>query len=790
IWKTVSLLSRPDIRDWVRFRLDQGIDHVLVDEAQDTSPAQWQIINAVTEDFHAGEGNSLKDRTHFVVGDEKQSIYSFQGADPREFSVQQKRLRKNVLAAGKDFKNARLDLSFRSTEDVLHAVDEVFRNAENARGLMEDGNPPPHDAIRKRDAGEVQVWPLFVKQKQEERANWLDPIDRDGPNDPALQLARRISATVKDWVDNQPSGIDEPLTYGDILVLVRKRDRFIPALTRTMKDDGIPVAGADRLKLLEHIAVEDLLSAGRFVLLPEDDLNLACLLKSMFFDISDPELFDLSHKRGGQSLYDRICELADEVGDDKQVTAKSLKEMLEELQEKARQSGPFEFYAWLLGAKGGRRKILARLGMEAEEVIDAFVDQTIGFVRDGGIGLEGFIQQLTKANPEIKREQELGRDEVRILTVHAAKGLEARVVFLVDSCGKPWNANHRPKVMTLDAPQTPFVWVPNSQDQTPVTEAMTLRAQADAEAEYRRLLYVGMTRAADRLVVCGYRGIREPDYPHWHSMVHKSLVETSTLIANEAGEEIGFRWVKEVRSETDTGTAKPKAPEKQKIYCPDWLFSKVEAEPPLPRPLTPSGAYALIDEALKENRRPVFEEAADGQQDGDHALEFGSVVHRLLEVLPDLDAGIRQTRADEFLLARCRHWSEDERVRVLRMVEKLLTSSEFGFLFEAGSKSEVPVVGSLVTRSGTRLVSGQIDRLLVSESGVLIADYKTNRIVPEHFDQVPADYIAQMSLYRHLMQEVYPDHDVICGLLWTSLPEFMPLPPEILDEALDSIKNG
>jgi len=788
IWKTVNLLKRPDIRDWIRYRLDQGIDHVLVDEAQDTSPAQWEIINAVTEDFFTGDSARNKSRTVFVVGDEKQSIYSFQGADPKEFDHQKRMLDKQVSVIGKSLKKARLDLSFRSTKDVLHAVDLVFENRENAIGLTQDGVAPPHDAIRANDPGEVQIWPVFAKQKTEKRDSWLSPIDRETANDPAVLLAKRIALSIKEWVGKPLPGTGEPLRFGDILVLVRKRDRFITALTRTLKDEGLAVAGADRLHLLEHIAVEDLLALGRFVLLPDDDLNLASVLKGIFIGLTDRELFDLAHDRKTRSLIEQLEFCAGEKAHPAYETASAVMPLLEEFHLKGRALDIFDFYAWLLGARKGRKKILSQLGMEAEDVLDAFMDEIVAFTRDGGTGLEGFIAQLTKANPEIKRELELDRNEVRILTVHASKGLEARAVFLVDSCGTPWISSHRPKVMEVGTQSTNagFVWVPTSADQTSVTINATEQAEAATHAEYRRLLYVGMTRAADRLIVCGYRGTREPKHDHWHRMVNEALAPTATPIPENLGG--GIRWVKEERDPVPVVQQQQTAADGQiDIELPDWLSIPARSDPPLPKPLTPSGACALIDEALKEQRHPAFEKTEDGSP---FALQVGNTIHRLLEILPDIPEPDRMQAAEAHVASTGVEWPEATRRDILRKVQTILSTDPFKEFFQTDSKAEVPVIGGLETCSGLRLLSGQIDRLVLYPDRVLILDYKTNRNIPRDPETYPMEYVTQLALYRHLIRKIYPSHRVECALLWTNGPELAFLTDEALAAALETVKNG
>jgi len=790
IEKSASLLTRADIRDWIRYRLDRGIDHLLVDEAQDTSPKQWQIINAITEDFHAGETAGSANRTVFVVGDEKQSIFSFQGAEPSEFDRQEKELKRRVTHAERNYHAGRLELSFRSTQDVLHAVDAVFAIEENARGLTQSGNNPVHDAIRTTEPGEVQIWPLFKQEPPQQTESWLDPIDKDSAGDPAVQLAEKIADTIASWVNKPLPGMRRPLKFGDILVLVRKRDKFLTAFTRTMKDKGLAIAGADRLTLTDHIAVEDLIAMGRVVLLPEDDLSLACVLKSVFFNIDEETLFHLAHERDGASLYQHVKMISN---DDEHAQNKIAQEIIANLDaiiSFGQSARVFDFYAYLLGKMHGRRKILARLGTEAEEVLDAFLDEALSFTNDRNGGLETFITELTNAEPEIKREVELERDEVRVLTVHSSKGLEARAVFLVDHCGPAWTEKHRPPVLEVETEGSApaYLWLANSEQHVPATRNSVTRVAEAAEAEYRRLLYVGMTRAADRLVVCGYHGLREPSHPYWHQMVKNALVETSVEIHNESGDVDHWKWVSK-----DQPAVKAEPAEKQSsdnsglANMPNWLFRSPNADPPLPRPLTPSGAHALIDRESLSEETLQFE----GRTEYDsHALKKGNATHKLLEVLPDIAIENREQLARQYLSQTCNEWTDVQREEVLASVFKIFSDASFGYLFNGTAKAEVSVAGRLDVNSGSMLVTGQIDRLVVSDSRITVLDYKTNRYVPETIDTVPDEYITQLALYRELVSRIYSDKTIISALLWTQKPQIMPIHDDMLDASLDKIVNG
>jgi ATP-dependent helicase/nuclease subunit A len=784
--KCAILLARSEIRDWIRYRLDNGIDHMLVDEAQDTSPKQWEIINAITDDFHSGESAGNSNRTVFVVGDEKQSIFSFQGAEPEEFDKQRRQLEKRVIAADKKFHSGSLDLSFRSTQDVLHAVDEVFKLPEAFKGLTQSGDTPVHDAVRSAHPGEVQVWPLHVAEKSSDPDSWLDAVDKKPADDPAVLLARQITQSIGDWVGKKLPGMDRPLKFGDIMVLVRKRDRFLTAFTRTMKDAGLAIAGADRFVMTDHIAVEDLLALGRIVLLPEDDLSLACVLKSVFFNVDEEMLFAFSHGREKLSLYDQIIKLSK---DGSAHAAKILKE-LDTIFNIGRALSVYDFYAFLLGKMEGRKKILARLGMEAEDVLDAFLDEALEFTNNRNGGLETFITELTNAEPTIKRELEMERDEVRVITVHSSKGLEASVVFLVDHCGNAWTEKHRPEILEIrnEPHQKGYLWLDSSSRHFEETRESTELVRQAAEAEYRRLLYVGMTRAADRLIVCGYRAATEPKHTYWHAMVTQALTDSASTIKNEAGETIALRWVSKEQSAISEKQTEEQ--ESAALSCldnpPAWLFEPAKADPPLPRPLTPSGAYALIDPDSLTEDSMKFSETPEKNT---IAIQRGNATHKLLEILPDVPVDSRPALARDYLEKTCPTLSFKQQGKIIDEVFGIFTNEAFKPLFEGEAQTEVSLAGRLDIKSAGMLVTGQIDRLVVGDETVTILDYKTNRIVPNSPQEAPEEYITQLALYRELVARIYKSKRIISALLWTQTPELMVIPDEMLDSALETIKN-
>ncbi|WP_075997713.1 double-strand break repair helicase AddA [Salaquimonas pukyongi] len=791
ITKTCNLLSREGIGAWVRYKLDYGISHVLVDEAQDTSPLQWKIIEAVTQDFFAGESSHSQTRTLFVVGDEKQSIYSFQGADIREFDQQKRQFRRRVQSAGqKATPEDSLSLSYRSVPEVLSAVDQVFSLPENARGLGETATTR-HVANRFSHSGDVIVWDMMVKPKRNEPESWLDdPSEQTG--DAELRLAGRIADTIDRWVmrGERLPGHDRPIRCGDVLILVRKRDRFVRAMIRKLKEKGLPTAGADRLKLTEHILTEDLLALGRFAINRIDDLSLAGVLKSPIFDFSEDELFQLAHGRKGRLLYDTLAERAAADPDSRWAPAASQIEWIIGI---AGTLSVYGFYARLCAHLDLRRRYVARLGHEVEEILDGFLQAALDHDANSGLGLQAFIETLASAEPEIKREIELESDEVRVITAHSAKGLEKPVVFLVDPGGPAYSASHRPKIAWTedDAP----LWIAKSEHRIGLSDRFFTEAERAAEEEYRRLLYVGMTRAADRLIVCGYTSERHQSAENWHAMVKRGL-EAPPLDAKlngrlEAFDDHGhpaWRW--KIDHASSGKAVKPEEDAEKDLSdvtaLPVWI-APVRQEPSPPRPLSPSGVLQVLE--IGEPSAPVVTGGGDG------AMVRGTVIHHLLQILPEIapdkrtDAVRRYFAASRFrtLTGQLPREMQD---KIASDIPALLQNPAMADLFGPNSRAEVEIMGKIVLSGAERTVHGKIDRLSVMEGQVIVADYKSGSQIPESPDAAPLEYLAQMALYREILKPLFPGRKIISRLIWTAGPTIMELDDPLLDHILERLAIG
>jgi ATP-dependent helicase/nuclease subunit A len=779
--KTLGMLDRVS-SGWVHYKLDRGVDHVLIDEAQDTSPRQWDIVAHIIAEFTAGEG--ARDgitRTVFAVGDEKQSIFSFQGAAPHEFDLRRRELHRRFSAAGLKFDPVSFTYSFRSGAAILHSVDHVFREPEIYRSIHSaDIGHPLHNALSDAGPSLIELWDLAQADDRQDIEGWRAPFDGVSVTSPEVKLARRIQAEIRRLVESGTmtghAGERRPLRYGDMLVLVRRRGNAFDAVIQALKHANIPVAGADRLKLTEHIAIIDLMNLADALLLPQDDLALAVSLKSPLFGLGDDDLFTLAHARRG-SLRRALDEHA--ASDDR---FKPVLRRLEACEIRARQETPFAFYAWLLGGDGGRARILRRLGLEANDALDEFLELALSYERRAPASLQGFMAWLRSADTEIKRDMEISRDEVRVMTVHGAKGLEASVVFLVDTTSSPSDTQ---RLRLIHLPHgnegKVVVWAGRkADDPVPVAAARTAML-AETEDEYRRLLYVAMTRAADRLIVggCMPGNMNSVRKLCWYDLIAKGLADSGL---QEQTMETPHGQVKRfARPEDATTLGPPVTAVPERIELPSWLQTPASPDIGDDNVLRPSGGEGG-DRALR---------SGESIQTRVLALKRGTLVHRLLQSLPDVAADSRRDVALKFLARNAADWSGADREALVVKVLGLIGEPRFAAVFAPGSRAEVSIVGRL-ERPGRppALVSGQIDRLVVTESEVLIVDFKTNQAPPKRPDDTPAGYVRQLALYRAVLRKLYPYLPVRAALLWTETLEFAEISASALDAELASAHLG
>jgi ATP-dependent helicase/nuclease subunit A len=781
IGKTLKLLTTVN-PSWVHYKLDRGIDHVLIDEAQDTSAPQWEIISRLVAEFTAGAGAREQSRTIFAVGDEKQSIFSFQGAVPKKFDEMRRLFESAYAAIGADWRYLRFEHSFRSGANVLGAVNEVFAARDvYASVTTDEAGIAPHLALPDAAPGVVEIWPLVRPQERREIEGWDAPFDALSLTSPQVRLAERIADTIGDGIANRGTIGRErrPMTAGDVLVLVRQRGPLFEAIIRALKQRHIKVAGADRLVLTEHVAVVDMMALADALLMPDDDLALAVALKSPLFGLTEDELFALAFDRKG-SLRAALARKATE-----DLAFAAAAALLERCAGQARHGSPFGFYAWLLGTAGGRAKFLRRLGPEAIDALDEFLALALDYERREAPSLQGFMAWLRAAETEIKRDMEITRDEVRVMTVHGAKGLEAPLVILADTTSAP-QGPRPPRLLALPAqraaPGTPdrLVWAGRKDTDVQAVADARQRARSEAEDEYRRLLYVAMTRAADRLIVAGCEGMKKRPDGCWYDLILAGLRDRDGFETVGDGDTQIWRY----RKVADMAVAVPAEPPAEAAPTPAWpawLRRNAPADAERPAAITPSEG----DETTPSER------AAGGGETRAVAIARGLLIHRLMQSLPDIAPERRAEAARRYVARAGAAFAAADQEAFVATTLRLLDEPRFAALFSPGSRAEVPIVGRIARPGRTPLlVSGQIDRLAVTTTAVLIGDYKTNRPAPRALAEVPRSYVRQLALYRTVLAKLYPDRPVRAVLMWTDVPDLMELSADVLDAEIARLTSA
>ena len=791
--RTVDLLTQRTSAAWVLYKLDGGIEHVLIDEAQDTAPEQWAIVSALTEGFFAGIGSrrfgaGTVERTVFAVGDEKQSIYSFQGARPERLAREAQGYQTRVEGAGFAFKGMPLATSFRSTPEVLSFVDAVFAAPERTTALVGEqvAAIPPHEAIRKEDQGCIDLWPLYQDVKAPEREAWDDPVDEEAPDSARKRMARALAEEVRRQVETGVTVQDKstrelrPADYGDFLILVRRRDATFEEIIRALKTAGVPVAGADRLRLSSHIAFSDLVSLARFALYPDDDLSLAEVLRSPFCDVDEDSLYDLAGSKTERRKLWR--ELRDRASERPEWTrARSLLDFAID----TRGRDPFAFFSGLLNrvddtGLSGRARVLARLGREAEEAIDETLNQVLAAEDRGGLDLETALAMLEQADVEVKRELEGPRGEVRVMTVHGAKGLEAPVVILPDTTSKARGMG--PALMPValeDGAEGWLMGLGRKEEDAPA--AASARAARDQRAleESLRLLYVALTRARDRVIVMG-RGLSNRaegfEDGSWWSILAETFERLGPQVRDIGEDRRRYGHDPIVLGRGSAAVAAPAT------IVPAWV-RRAPAVDPSARYVSPSQAKGAKRAAAPSPL--AVASAGEGAPLG--RFRRGDLIHRLLERLPEIAPDARPDAARR-LLARERGLSDDQREEMIAAAHRVLHDPRFAPVFGPGSRAEVALVGSAPDLPPGVSINGRIDRLVITPDRVLVVDYKTNRPAPDRIEDADPSYVAQMAVYVAVLRALYPDRPVEAALVWTDGPKLMAVPEKQMAEALAALR--
>lgn len=726
-----DLLSDASVAAWVLFRLDGGIDHVLVDEAQDTSPEQWRVIELLTAEFSAGEGTRPGGRTLFVVGDKKQSIYSFQGADVAAFDEKQALFSAKFTAARQAFQTLPLEYSFRSSPAILNLVDAALSDL-SPEAL---GATVSHRACFPDLPGRVDLWPIIEADEETEEIAFEDPVDLIRASHPVAQLADRISAEIETLLTRGAQiptrQGPRPIHAGDILILVQSRSTLFNEIIRACKARGLPIAGADRLKLGEEMAVKDLVALLNFLATPEDDLSLAAVLRSPLFGVSEEALYTLAHGRPGY-LWEilRNQDLAPVA-------------VLKDLRDQVDYLRPYDLLERVLVRHDGRRRLIARLGVEAEDAIDELLNQALAYERGAVPSLSGFLSWLEADSVQVKRQADGAGGRIRVMTVHGSKGLESEIVILPDTADR--NPREHDSLYADAAGRV--VWKTPTDDSPPLITALRARKQTREAEENLRLLYVALTRARCWLIVAG-AGKAKKDTA-WHTIVAKGMERLKTEATPNGLRHALGQWPVDTRAVPPTiGQEVGEA----------WSFLSTEHPKTADQSLSPSdlGGPKALPSALGD--------------DTETAKARGTALHLLLQHLPDHPHAEWPTLAASMIP---HHFAD-----LAERAQALLTNLALAPIFAEGM-AEV----ALTAPFGPHRLLGTIDRLIVKDSHVLAIDFKSNRTVPETAAAVPEGILRQMGAYLHMLEQLYT-RPIQLAILWTETGTLMPLDPDIVRQAL------
>lgn len=765
---TRRLLGTPGMGEWVRYKLDRRTDHILVDESQDTNRDQWDIVQALAGEFFSGQSEAeRRHRTLFMVGDFKQAIFRFQGTDPKEFDRAVKWVGENASALREiareeeqdwippEFRQLSIEASFRSAPAVLDVVDAVIDEV-GYRNMGLEKEPPRHRAFFDKRPGVVELWKPFAvgdgEEEDEGEEGWL--------GEDARRYASALAQQVKRWIDEAPvlASTKRPLSAGDVLILVRSRTELASLIVARLFEEGVPVAGIDRLHLQEPLAVRDLLAVLTFATQPFDDLNLANLLVSPLLGWSQELLLELAYGRGKISLWQRLGERADD-----RPEFREARDQLGALLAMADFTTPHRFLETILsGPMDGRRKLYSRLGLSARDPIDELLASALEFEQQEIASLDRFLSWFAKGEVEIKRDPSAPANAVRVMTVHGAKGLEAPIVILADATVDPDKLGGVSR--TLDFPisdvgKVPLIR-PRKAEQVPPFEALILNDKAAELEEHWRLLYVGLTRAEERLVIAGLqpktKGGARPENC-WHARVERALL----MLGAEALEDAHWGDLLRYRGSVAPSVVKPKPASSQLALpsVPDWARTPAPPEARPPRPLAPSA----IAEDTESSPPP-----SEAQRT---AAQRGTLIHQLLERLADVPPDQRHDAAIRWLERSAGLGSAEARKDIADTVCAVLSDRRFSAIFGAGSLAEAPLAATLP--DGT-VVAGTVDRLLVEADRVSVIDFKTGRVPPSE-DKIPASHRAQMAAYSGALRVIFPGHEVRALLLYTSGPQLFEL---------------
>ncbi len=714
VFFTNKLLSKSIDKDWVLYKLDGGIDHILVDEAQDTSASQWHVIQNLISDFFSGQSRQ-DDRTIFVVGDEKQSIYSFQGADIKALQNTKYLISSGMKNANKDYKNVQLTNCYRSTQVVVDFIQKSL-NQSSANFKV-----PDVKSMRPTSLGRVELWPMLPQLGQKKGAFWPAPTQIHTHEATKVQVSRIIASYVKNLLSKKiilPS-TKAAIKESDITILVQRRNAFTDLLIDSLRKEGLSVCGLDRIKLQSNLSILDVIAIAKFVLLPSDNLNCAIVLKSPLFNLKENELHEIVF---GKTIWNNLCSSTNPVH----------KEIFSKMQDILKLYADYsvsDFFFLLLDCLGLRTLLLEANCKSDDQVIDEFLQVTKRFESEIGGNLYNFVDWFENNELQVKRDP-LSEGGIKIMTVHAAKGLESSVVIL-------------PNAISLNINENRICWIEDDcvlflpRDKSDLITSYKALEEEKSYQEYLRLMYVALSRCKDYLIICSDSSHKEAHKSSWYSIASNAIMQLGVSIKSELLEQLGLKgniWV---------------------LQSQDFEICKKNEEL-----LAPKTKESLITQKWSQgspSATALSQIASPPLEEEDSAALYGSIVHKLLE--ESANGELPQEIFNHPLLFRL---SLEERTKTISRLKNLFSTDFWQGLFNDKVYTEVP----FFDHKNDQSFVGRIDLLAVSEFEVRIVDYKTDAFVPKSEKDIPTKYLEQMHRYKTAISKIYPNQKISAFILW------------------------
>ncbi len=759
IKKTSDLFNSKNMA-WVLYKLDANISHILVDESQDTNEEQWKIVKKLCEEFFVGSSSKEENRTIFAVGDKKQSIFSFQGAKPILFSETGMEIKLKAKNVKKDFYNVELKASFRTLPNILNAVDLICQQKEIANALLSENQNIIHESARVDKGGKIILWEP-IKQSEIELPKNRWPLEKDNLkliNAPKM-LAERIVNNIENWLKNKRplAQRGRAIKESDILILVQKRNVLFHEIIRALKKKNIKTPGSDKLLLSSHIVVLDLLALADILLNPNDDLNLAAILRSPLFEVSEDELFKIAHNRNKTSLWQSLK-------NSPILSAKKAFKDLNQWRNRLDFDRPYELFAQILYAKGGLKKYHTRLGSEVDDVIFEFLDFALAHENDRQPSLQGFLDFMRQSEIFIKRNLSEKDAGVRIMTVHGAKGLEAPIVILADAVSTPDIRKSNKLINFINQPNGVSLVHSSKKEDYCENSIFLYEENINSEKqEYWRKLYVAMTRAEDELYVTGALSKTGKIENSWYGAI-KNALKGDCIISEMQGEDISPEIITFPKNLEKIIPLKIKEEEIKKPFFPVKI--KEYITPKATEIIRPSLAYDKSEE--------IFEINISLKIDADLARKKGISLHVLLEHLPKIEKNKQKDiakRALEILLPNEKPLYDE----IINQALDILNSEKTSFLFGKNSRAEMPFLFDAKKNNNQIKIAGRFDRIIIEENKVLLIDFKSDNNPPTLEQDINEQYLTQMGLYYLAGEKLFPDKKIEIAIFWTSNQNFMPI---------------